>query len=342
MALETPASQPAEQNPQAPQAPPPPKPPERRPISTASTRLDPTQPNGIPAEQPAQARGPDGKFLAPATPPVAPPAKPVRPEWLDQVALGLGFTQQEIENADADSLGRAVSLSQRRSAVAAQKPPEVAPPPEPKIDLGLTAEQEEEFGPEMMGVLKKIALDNAKAKQELESRLARYEQNEQARTRSQLETTLDNAFSTLGKEYATVMGDGDGAHIIRNDPASHRRRMFVLTTLQNKGLNFMTASAKAIQDAIKAQVEEDFPGMVQKPAAPAKPGSRELTEPAIARELWDRGGSPPPTQRRGSAEPPPRQGGDIEDRHRGAITEEEIADEKIFASLRNRKRGLPV
>ena len=201
------------------------------------------------------------------------------------------------------------------------------------MDLGLTPEQEEEFGPEMMSVLKKIATDNAKKTQELESRLGQYEQREVARTRDQLVSAIDTAIGGLGKEYAAAIGEGDVNSIKAKDPDAFRRRMFVLQTLEGKGLNFRTASASAIQEAIKAQVEKDFPGMVKAQAPNPNP-------PVVTKDQWDRGGSPAPTQRRGSAEPPAE--GSAGDRNRGPVTEDDVADERIFAMLRKRKRGLPV
>lgn len=251
------------------------------------------------------------------------------------MAANLGFTKEEIDRSDADSLGNAVALAQWHRSAPQQQPAPQAPAPPPaevKVDLGLTPEQEEEFGPEMLAVLTKIAKDSAKKNQELEARLGQYEQREQARTRGQLISTLDTAINGLGKDYATVMGDGDAGHIMQNNPAAHRRRIFVLTTLENKGLNFLTASAATIQEAIRAQIEEDFPGMV-KPAAPT------TNPPAVTRDQWDRGGSPAPTQRRGSNEPPPLEAGG---RDQGPITEDDVADERILAMLRKRKRGMPV
>jgi hypothetical protein len=314
------------------------------------TRLDPNQPNGVPVDDPVSKpvppKGPDGKFISPAAVPeetpksatVAdlPPVKPTRPAWLDQVALNLGFTQQDIETSDADTLGKAVALAQRHSAAAQQPKPEPPPPPpELKIDLGLTPEQEEEFGPEMMGVLKKIATDGAKAQQALEAKLAQYEQKAQTRDRDQMINTLESAVSGLGEEFAGVLGKGTLAELMHKDQASYRRRHFVLTTLQQQGLDYLSAPVEVIRERIRKQVMEDFPGMVKAAPAPAKPPANPQV---VTKDQWDRGGSPAPTQRNGANEPPPREGGSVEDRHRGAITAEEIEDERIRGMLRKRKR----
>lgn len=318
-----------------------PQPPERQRISTASTRieLEPTQ-----AEKPTPPKGPDGRFVSPATPetppaapvttPAAPPAKPTRPAWLDQTALNLGFTQQEIEGSDTESLGRAVSLAQRhitRSNQQQQAPP--SPPPEPVVNLGLTKEQEEAFGPDAMAVFNKLAMENAKNKQEFEARLAQFEQREQVRSQSQMINTLESAVSALGDGFEGVLGKGTLADLMKTDPASYERRHFVLTSLQRQGLDYLSAPVDVIREQIRRKTEELFPGMV-KAAPPANPA--EMEKPLVSKDVWNKAGSPPPTQRTGGNEPPPRQGGDIEDRHRGAITEEEIADEKIMGSLRRR------
>lgn len=245
------------------------------------------------------------------------------------MATDLGFEPADIEAMDSASLGVAMRYAQR----APRQQPNQAPPPEPEpeVDLGLTPEQLEEFGPDMIGVLTRIAKQNAVKSRDLEKRLGQYEQREIARTRDQAFSTIDEAISSLPAEYTTILGAGQGHEVLKASPGAFRKRKMVLDSLAAEGLNFATAPMNVIRERIRARTEEDFAGLIKKPAPAANP-------PAITREEWNRGGSPPPTQRNGGSELPPREGGSIEDRHRGAVTEEEIADEKIRASLRRRKQ----
>lgn len=252
------------------------------------------------------------------------------------MALGLGFTQDEISRSTADSLGNAVALMQRRG-VQQQAPATPPAPPDPKQLLGITEEEEEEFGPVAMGVLTRMATENAKNKQELEARLAQYEQREQVRSRDQMATTLETAVGGLGDEYSAVLGKGTLPELMKTNYDAYRRRHWVLTNLQREGVDFLSAPVEVIRQKLREQVERDFPGMV-KPGTPAAPNPAEMAKPRFTAEEWAKSGSPPPTQRTGGNELPARQGGDIEDRHRGAITDEEVADEQIRKSLRRRQQ----
>lgn len=317
-----------------------PAPTEKRRISTASTRLLPEE-----AVTPPQPRADNGQFESPKPPiqtqappavtpaQTTPPVQPKHPAWMTEMATELGFLPEDVEAMDGNSLGIAMRAAQRMPArqTPATPPPPPAPEPEPTVDLGLTPEQIEDLGPDMIGILTNMAKKQAIQTRELEKRLGMHEQNQAMRDQNEVFRTIDEAINGLGAEYAAILGSGQGHQVYKTSPGLFRKRKFVLDSLAAEGLNFQTAPLSVIQQKIKARTDEDF-------GTQAKPGQKPATPPVVSKQDWDRGGSPPPTQRNGGNELPPREGGSIEDRYRGAVTSEEIEDEKIRASLRRRKR----
>lgn len=340
----------------------PPQPGEKKRISTAAANA-PEQP-----AKPPQPRDPAGQYLSPIQPvtPVAPAAQPApaaaipppppaqpaippaqaaapptpkHPVWLSELAKTSGFTQEQIDRLDTNALGEGVRFAQARglNQQQPQAPPPAAPvqsqapPPPPEFDLGLTDDQKEEFGPELMGVLTKIGQATAQKTAALEQRLAQYEHREIQRSQVQVMNAVDMAITSLPPEYQQILGAGPGVEVMQTMPEVWERRRFVLESLQANGLNYQTASPAEIQARIKTKVDSHW-GI--KPAAPVNP-------PVVTKQQWDGFGSPPPTQRTGPDNLPARDGTKVEDRYNDALTDEEAEDERIRASLRRRKAPQP-
>lgn len=338
---------PSPETPQTPTPPDPapvtPQPGEKKRISTASTKLgadeprerndigqyvakEPAQSPVTPVQQPSPSLAPPPEVVAPAA------ATPKHPVWLAELAKSSGFTQEQIDRLDTNALGEGVRFAQARQQQAPPQPVQPAPlpepPPEPVFDLGLSEEEKSAFDPEFIKLLNKVGLAAEKKAAALEQRLAQYEHREVQRTQFQVASAIDQAISGLGTEYHNLIGAGQGHEVMQTNPDAFRKRKFVLETLQQAGLNFMTASPAEIQARIKAQVDADW-GM--KPAQTVNP-------PIVTKKEWDRAGSPPPTHRTGKDNLPPREGSKVEERYQGALTEEEVEDERIMASLRRRKQ----
>lgn len=295
----------------------------------AATPAAPATPPPPPAPTPPQA----------ATPaqPAAPPPGPKHPAWLSKLAETVGFTPEQIERLDTNALGEGVSVMQARVAqqpaqappAAPAAPPPQAPPP-PDFDLGLTDDQKEEFGPELMGVLTKIGQAAEQKAAALEQRLAQYEHREVQRTQSQMINAVDMAIASLPAEYQAIIGAGPGLETMTTAPKAHERRLFVLQALERADPSVWNKSPAEIQARIKEKMADHW-GITA--AAPAKP--------VVTRDQWDRGGSPPPTQRTGHDNLPPLEGRKPTDRFQEQLTEEELEDEHILASLRRRKQPQP-
>jgi len=237
------------------------------------------------------------------------------------MAQNVGLNDAQIARLSPDALGEAI---QTINSYRAAQPPAAPPPPEPEpvFDLGLTEEQQEEFGPELMAVLNKLGGQTAKELREVKNELATYKQREVQRTEAQLFKSIDDAIGSLDPAYHSVIGGRSAEEVLRADPRAFARREFVLKALQQEGLNFWTASPAEIRDRIKAQVDAEWGPRQTVPAG-------NQTPPVVTREQWNQGGSPPPTHRRVENDLPPREGDSIEDRYNGAITAQEIEDAKI-------------
>lgn len=246
------------------------------------------------------------------------------------MAQAAGIPADQIQRLNPNALGELIQYAQSRQQAAPAVPAQA--PAEPEFDLGLSEDQQEEFGPELMGVLNKIGKETQKELREVKAKLASYEQRESQRTESQVAHSIETAIASLDPAYRELVGQGTWEQVAQAAPDAVRKRKFVLESLQAQGLNFWTASPQEIRDRIKAQIDVDF-GPRQ-----AAPANGNQPPPGVTKEQWAQAGSPPPTSSRNGNELPKREGTPIEDRYSGAITEEEVADEKIRASLRRRKQ----
>lgn len=237
------------------------------------------------------------------------------------MAQNAGLNNEQIARLSQDALGEAIqTINSYRAAQPPAPPP--APEPEPVFDLGLTEEQQEEFGPELMAVLNKLGSQTAKELRDVKKELATYKQREVQRTEAQLYRSIDDAIGGLDPAYHAVIGGRNVDEVLKTDPRAFARREFVLKALQQEGLNFWTASPAEIRDRIKAQVDAEWG-----PRQPVPAGNQ--TPPVVTREQWNQAGSPPPTHRRVQNDLPPREGDSIEDRYNGALTAAEVEDAKI-------------
>ena len=255
-----------------------------------------------PAPPPAQdrPRNPDGTF-----------AKiPKHEAFLVQQAEEYGYSSEDIDEMSPAALRRVItqhrnhqrllteqftkqySLDQNkvRQPVEAPKPPE-----EDTIDLGL---DENQYDPQLIQAMKKLAgARNAEIK-ELRQKLDERDQRDQQREGLRLESIIDNAFSSLGDKFEKVFGRGAGRDVSQNDQAGYRRRLAVLRDAQINAQNMTPAQIKA---KIRDSVELMFPGTAEAYAEVTQQGGPNgpASAPRITPEQWANGAVAKPTQRRG-------------------------------------------
>ncbi len=252
--------------------------------------------------------------VVPPSPPPAPPPAPVSKHSarLTRLATNLGMTQAEINGYSPDELLRetqaaqiefahVATINRNRESVEqfnrAPKPPE--PPVEEPIDLGL-GEDEAEFDPRLIGVMKNIVKQNRDLQKELKETQGRIV----AREAETVYDHLDRRFS----EKANIFGQGRRGEVQRQSREFKRRAAFVeiLKGMQDKPgsldqkFDFVydalygTDPAPTTEPPVEPAPEPEPP----KPTPPRHPDTGRFTA-----QEWNDAALARPTQRRGSQEP---------------------------------------
>lgn len=217
-------------------------------------------------------------------------------------ALDLGLSDDQIRSMDTETLDETVYVL-RKQAIAQfrdnsiqravqpdRNPPEKTAPPDPRSgisspssgdDLGMSAEEEAEFDPRLMGLLKRLHRENRELKQVVQTINGREQQREQETNRQ----LCDRKF----QERQEVFGKGLGRELTGDSP-EYLRRVAVLTLVDrdNSQASLETKIDRAIEKLYGKQLRNSA---VEEPALTAQ------------QEQWRNGGLARPTQRAGAPEP---------------------------------------
>lgn len=257
----------------------------------------------------------------------APPAPPSHPHYLIENALELGLSQQDIDRTPTDRLSEVVfhthkamlreMREQRRADVvqAAKDQPPPAPaqastgvvPPEEAIDLGIP--NEDDFAPELLGMLKRVVGGIRKELAEVKGQLAGYQQREFAR---EAETNADMADRVFAR-YKHALGD-KGRRDLTADSPEYQRRMAVIRNVAADTSNLpleakLDKHAALLFGAGGSSPEPARATPVQPPAPsrkvrPQRPDGTFMSDAEIADlERWNSGATARPTARVGAPEP---------------------------------------
>ncbi len=323
------------------------------------TALDMSQPDGIPLPKPVPPKGPDGKFISPN-----PPEQPnvfEHPRHLVELAKDFGLDDEDIGSLDDEALTRAIRLVRKRDGVLASnhnrdraaeaamqrqppKPPE--PEPEPEIELGI---DEEAFGPELVGALKKVAAEPLKKIRELEKKLAEQHAQNEARSIAQATEITEEAFEAIAAEYPELFGKGNLGDLKTTDPDAHYRR---LVLFNRAGVDPRTNSGKVLLQKLRAAIPSCFPGATAKakepegnpyeaPIAAAAAKANGSSRPTKAE--FAQAGTAVPTHRAGAHEPKGAEAAEkaiarkLREEGGGSNSEEERENARILGTLKRSK-----
>lgn len=342
-----------------------PQKPEEHPVRTLPSRnlgdtaLDMSQPDGIPVAKETPPKGPDGKFIS---------TKPAEPEKkahehsasLIGLAQDYGIDQEDIDELDSEALTRMIRVVRKRDGALQashsrdtaannsmeRKPvPPPEPEPEPEIDLGI---DEEAFGPELVGAMKKIAKTSEKRIRDLEKSLAAEKAQNDARSIQQATLLTEEAFEAISTEYPDLFGKGSIDQIKAKDPDAHYRRLMLFN---RAGADPRLVSGKVLLEKLREAIPKLFPGAAAKKEE-KNPYEEPITEAAAraganggsrpTKREWQSAGSAIPTHRSDSHEPKGAEAATktLERKIReegGANSEEQREDEKILGTLKRNK-----
>lgn len=142
----------------------------------------------------------------------------------------------------------------------------------------------------------------AKKTKALEAELAAVRQGEQTRQMTSATELIDDAFDSLGEDYATLFGKGPAADLGEAGKGALARRIAVLN---QAGVNLGNAS-KSSRAKIRAAAEVLFPREPKPVADEDSPynGAGKGKKPAgkVSPEEWAQAGTARPTQRAGAPE----------------------------------------
>jgi hypothetical protein len=264
-------------------------------------------PEATPAPSPAESLAaeydytdilPSAVAQEPEPAPAAAPAQPAaiqHPRYLVNMAIDMGFTQEEIATTPSDTLGRMLQVIQSRQRLQPQQqqPQQqqqaVTAPPEPEeeIDLGDTSD----FTPEVIALVKRAATAAVKAATKrikpVAEQVDELRQLDQMRTHEQRNEKLDQLFTGLGADYSAHFGSGSGKQVKQNNPTAFRNRLEVVAAL-----DVMRASRPGTDEEHMAKVVKLLFPVEAKGDTTAK------------QQEWQEGGVARPTNRKPAAEPP--------------------------------------
>jgi hypothetical protein len=262
---------------------------ESRVSDDSAAREAPAEVDPQPESLSSRPRGPDGRFLKSDE---EPPSKPNHSKNSLRLAGELGFSQSEIESLSPSELDDAVYWSSKQLLTQAREGSKertmheamAAPPraePEKQVDEKLM-DNEEEYDPTLLSILKQQKREIADLKKTLEDLQSR----DRAREAQTVSERIDNAFTSLGSEYESYFGSGTVEELDRKGP-EYKRRLAVLSLVQQGG-------GKGTLESKIRQTAKDLFGERQR-------GQR------ISKEEWSEAALARPTQRLNANEPPGRE-----------------------------------
>ncbi len=201
------------------------------------------------------------------TPPEPEPETPVEPPKHSartvRLAQQLGLSREEIASVTPEQLDEEIyarnlevlALARANLAAGRATPPAPAPSPPDEFDLGMTPEEEAEWDPRHIKVLKKLSESGKKLK-ELEAKLQQREQQEAIQQSAARLDAYDTAFAAREE----IFGKGTAFEIDRNGDAFAKRQavsLMVEADVSN------APESKKIERAIKRLYGDKVPGAKQ-------------------------------------------------------------------------------
>lgn len=247
--------------------------------------------------------------------PAPEPTRHQHPSYLAKMAESHGISREEMDSMPTDFLGEMVDRLHRQQQRLSQEfatakqlgqprqQPAAAPPPvleEEAIDLGIN---EEDYAPEFVTAMKKVASHGNKKLKALEEKLQQYEQRDLARQQETFNQMVDRRFNE-DASLAKVFGKGTIGEIKSSNQKAAARRLEVVKLVDALRMGGDQRSFDEIFDEAKAfklsswKVTPSMDGVIPPAPAPEVPA---LTQ---QQKDWLAASTQKPTSRVAGQEPP--------------------------------------